>query len=194
MTNTEELESKLKEQEEMNRREKEEIDRLRYELTMNTKLVEHLQKATIKPVYVVREKKLSKLSGIPKKDTDLLVSDWIDDAKEHLNTISNEKVKVEFLMEHIFGAAKDELHFRPKQEKDTAEKILNLIHILYDEIESISQIQQTFVQRNQRGSESLEDYSLTLLKIANQITKRSENALGDKDIALKDRFVEGILD
>jgi hypothetical protein len=32
----------------MNRREKEEIDRLRYELTMNTKLVEHLQKATIK--------------------------------------------------------------------------------------------------------------------------------------------------
>jgi hypothetical protein len=30
MTNTEELESKLKEQEEMNRREKEEIDRLRY--------------------------------------------------------------------------------------------------------------------------------------------------------------------
>jgi hypothetical protein len=33
-----------------------------------------------------------------------------------------------------------------------------------------------------------------LLKIANQITKRSENALGDKDIALKDRFVEGILD
>jgi hypothetical protein len=93
-------------------------------------------------------------------------------------------------MEHISGAAKEELHVRPKQEKDTAEKILNLIHILYDEIESISQIQQTFVQRNQRGSESLEDYSLTLLKIANQIIKRSENALGDKDIALKDRFVE----
>jgi hypothetical protein len=73
-------------------------------------LVEHLQKAT-KPVYVAREKKLSKLSGIPKKDTDLLVSDWIDDAKEHLNTISNEKVKVEFLMEHISGAAKDELRY-----------------------------------------------------------------------------------
>jgi hypothetical protein len=177
----------------MNRREKEEIDRLRYELTMNTKLVEHLQKAT-KPVYVAREKKLSKLSGIPKKDTGPLVSDWINDAKERLNTINNEKVKVEFLMEHISGAAKDELRVRPKQEKDTAEKILNLIHILYDEIESISQIQQTFVQRNQRGSESLEDYSLTLLKIANQIIKRSENALGDKDIALKDRFVEGILD
>jgi hypothetical protein len=152
MTNTEELESKLKEQEEMNRREKEEIDRLRYELTMNTKLVEHLQKATIKPVYVVREKKLSKLSGIPKKDTDLLVSDWIDDAKEHLNTISNKKVKVEFLMEHISGAAKDELRVRPKQEKDTTKKILNLIRILYDEIESISQLQQTFFQRNQKGS------------------------------------------
>ena len=124
-----------------------------------------MQKATIKPVYVAREKKLSKLSGIPKKDTDLLVSDWIDDTKEHLNTISNEKVKVEFLMDHISGAAKDELRVRPKQEKDTTEKILNLICILYDEIESISQLQQTFFQRNQRGSESLEDYSLTLLKI-----------------------------
>ena len=135
----------------MNHTEKEEIDRLRYELTINTKLVEHLQKAT-KPVYVAREKKLSKLSGIPKKDTDLLVSDWIDDAKEHLNTISNEKVKVEFLMEHISGAAKDELRVRPKQEKDTTKKILNLIRILYDEIESISQLQQTFFQRNQKGS------------------------------------------
>ena len=51
MANTEELESKPKEQEEMNHREKEEIDRLRYELTINTKLVEHLQKAT-KPVYI----------------------------------------------------------------------------------------------------------------------------------------------
>ena len=51
MANTEELESKLKEQEEMNHREKEEIDRLRYELTISTKLVEHLQKAT-KPAYI----------------------------------------------------------------------------------------------------------------------------------------------
>ena len=80
MANTEELESRLKEQEEMHSREKEEIDRLKYELTMNTKLVEHLQKAT-KPLYVSREKKLSKLSGRPKKDTDPIVSDWIDDAK-----------------------------------------------------------------------------------------------------------------
>jgi hypothetical protein len=50
-----------------------------------------LQKAT-NPVYVAREKKLSKLSGIPKKDTGPLVSDWINDAKERLNTINNEKV------------------------------------------------------------------------------------------------------
>jgi hypothetical protein len=35
MANTEELESKLKEQEEMNHREKEEIARLRYELTLS---------------------------------------------------------------------------------------------------------------------------------------------------------------
>jgi hypothetical protein len=55
-------------------------------------------------------------------------------------------------MEHISGAAEDELRVRPKQEKDTAEKILNLIRILKDEIESISQLQQTFFQRNQKGS------------------------------------------
>ena len=53
-------------------------------------------------------------------------------------------------MEHISGAAEDELRVRPKQ--DTAEKILNLIRILKDEIESISQLQQTFFQRNQKGS------------------------------------------
>jgi hypothetical protein len=46
MANTEELESKLKEQEEMNHREKEEIDRLRYELTINTKLVERTRNSS----------------------------------------------------------------------------------------------------------------------------------------------------
>jgi hypothetical protein len=55
-------------------------------------------------------------------------------------------------MEHISGAAEDELRVRPKEEKETAEKILNLIRILKDEMESICQLQQTFFQRNQKGS------------------------------------------
>lgn len=193
MTTEEQLENKLKEQLAILTKEKEENERLRYELTINSKLIEHLQKAT-KPVYVSREKKLNKFSGRPIKDSDLSVSDWIEDAREHLSTISDEKIKVEFLLEHLNGAAKDELRVRQKHEKDTAEKILKLIQNIYDEVESVSQLQQRFFQRNQKSGESLEEYSLALMKIANQATKRDDSALGDKNNTLKERFIEGILD
>ncbi|VDI56998.1 Hypothetical predicted protein [Mytilus galloprovincialis] len=109
---------------------------LKYELSLSSKLIDALHK-TSKPVYIAREKKLSKISGRPTKETDPLISDWTEDATEHLSTFSDEKARVEFLMDHVTGPAKDELRVRPKRERDSADKMLKLIHIIYDDVDSI---------------------------------------------------------
>ncbi len=109
-------------------------------------------------------KKLQKLGGRSIKDSDPLVSEWIEDAGEHLSTINDDRIKVEFLLEHLTGAAKDEIRVRPTIEKDFADKILALLENIYDKGETISQLQQKFFQRNQLRGESLEEYSLNLMK------------------------------
>jgi hypothetical protein len=67
-----------------------------------------------------------------------------------------------------------------------------LIHSIYDGDDSVTQLQELFFQRNQKDDETLQDYSLNLMKIVDQIIKRDNTVLGDKDKVLKDRFIEGI--
>ncbi|VDI81841.1 Hypothetical predicted protein [Mytilus galloprovincialis] len=128
----------------------------------------------------------------PEKDKDPIISDWLEDAREHLVTIPDEKAKIDFLMQNLISPAKDEIRLRPLLERDSAAKILLLIHSIYDGDDSVSQLQQLFFQRNQKENETLQDYSLNLMKIFDQINKRDNTVLGDKDKVLKDRFIEGI--
>jgi hypothetical protein len=61
-------------------------------------MIEQLQKST-KTVYVANEKPFTKLSGRPTKDKDPIISDWLEDAREHLVTIPDEKSRIDFLMQ-----------------------------------------------------------------------------------------------
>ena len=141
---------------------------------------------------MAKEKSFTKLSGRPTKDKDPIISDWLEDAREHLVTIPDEKSRIDFLMQNLISPAKDEIRLRPLLERDTADKILYLIHSIYDGDDSVTQLQELFFQRNQKDDETLQDYSLNLMKIFDQIIKRDNTVLGDKDKVLKDHFIEGI--
>ena len=172
-------------------KEKGENLHLRQQLEHNNKIIEQLQKST-KTVYVAKEKPFTKLSGRPTKDKDPIISDWLEAAREHLVTIPDEKSRIDFLMQNLISLAKDEIRLRPLLERDTADKILYLIHSIYDGDDSVTQLQELFFRRNQKDDETLQDYSLNLMKIFDQIIKRDNTVLGDKDNVLKDRFIEGI--
>ena len=172
-------------------KEKGENLHLRQQLEHNNKIIEQLQKST-KTVYVAKEKPFTKLSGRPTKDKDPIISDWLEDAREHLVTIPDEKSKIDFLMQNLISPAKDEIRLRPLLERDTADKIMYLIHSIYDGDDSVAQLQELFFRRNQKDAETLQDYSLNLMEIFDQIIKRDNTVLGDKDTVLKDRFIGGI--
>ena len=133
-------------------KEKGENLHLRQRLEHNNKIIEQLQKST-KTVYVAKEKPFTKLSGRPTKDKDPIISDWLEDAREHLVTIPDEKSRIDFLMQNLISPAKDEIRLRPLLERDTADKILYLIHSIYDGDDSVTQLQELFFQRNQKDDE-----------------------------------------
>ena len=64
-------------------KEKGENLHLRQQLEHNNKIIKQLQKST-KTVYVAKETPFTKLSSRPTKDKDPIISDWLEDTREHL--------------------------------------------------------------------------------------------------------------
>ena len=56
---------------------------LRQQLDHHNEIIEQLQKST-KTVYVAKETPFTKLSSRPTKDKDPIISDWLEDTREHL--------------------------------------------------------------------------------------------------------------
>jgi hypothetical protein len=50
---------------------------------------------------VAKEKPFTKQSGRPTKDKDPMISGWLEDAREHLVTIPDEKSRIDFLMQNL---------------------------------------------------------------------------------------------
>lgn len=71
-------------------------------------------KVESKTYFISKDRKLSKFSGRPQKDTDPNVEEWIEDVKYHLKNISGNDAQVEFLYDHLQGQARDPERGREK--------------------------------------------------------------------------------
>ncbi|MCG8049520.1 MAG: zinc finger domain-containing protein [Candidatus Thiodiazotropha endolucinida] len=151
-------------------------------------------KTETKTVYISKDRKLQKFSGRPVKETDPSVEEWIEDVSYHINNITSPEAKIEFLYDHLQGQARDEIRTRPERERDSPAKILKILQDLFQDADSIAQIQQQFFQRDQKSGETLQQYSLVLLKLVDRMSKKGKKVIGDQELMLKERFIDGILD
>ena len=62
---------------------------------------------------------------------------------------------------------------------------------LFQDNDTVAQMQQTFYQRDQKVGESLQEYSLVLLKLAGRLQKKARSAVGNMDVLPRERFNEG---
>ena len=83
----------------------------------------------VRTVYISKETtKIPKLKGAPKKDDDIDVEDWIDDVRRHLEASHlDNKEKVEFILQHLGGAAKWEVKLRAESDREDPQCILHII-------------------------------------------------------------------
>ena len=144
-----------------------------------------------KTVLITRERKLLKLYGRPKVDNDPEVSDWITDMRQHIEDLDASQ-QIDTIMGYLGGEAKDEVKLRPLVERDSAEKILAIIENTFKVTASLATLSQMIFNRVQQPDETIQSYSLALLKLNWKIEKKGGKALDSS--SLIDKFVEGLLD
>lgn len=147
-----------------------------------------------KTIFISKDRKLQKFSGKKVKEEDLSIEEWIDDANYHLKNISSVEAQIEFLFDHLSGQARDELRVLHESDRRSPAKIFDRLRTLFQDEDTIAQIQQTFYQRGQRKGESLQQYSLALLKIMDRLCKKQKSIIGNRELMLRERFIDGVLD
>ena len=149
-----------------------------------------------KTVYVAREKKIARLNGRPVREIDPDVSEWLEDVSQHLKITDDKDAQIRFLMDKLCGQAKDEIRLRPRIDRNTYMyiMILCIIKDVFASSETLGALQQQFFQRDQKQGESLQNYSLSLMRLLDKIVSKDEKAVSSYDEMLKERFNEGICD
>ena len=76
----------------------------------------------------------------------------------HLKNISGLEAQIEFLYDHLQGQARDKIRTRAESERNTPATIIEILQQLFQDADTIAQIQQQFFQRDQKKGESLQQY------------------------------------
>lgn len=172
---------------------KEEIEQLRIKLLH----VEARQAATSKsipPVYIKSERKLPKLAGRPVKDSDPDVEDWVTDMRDHIVNIPTNDERIEFVLDHLTGNAKSEIRMRPSDMKKSADDILKIVEETFKIQDNLAQLRHKFYEREQTENESLESYSLSLMKLMHIISKKEGGDNSNNEKILTEKFIDGVRD
>jgi hypothetical protein len=174
-----------------------EVEALQKTVDGLTKKLLNLEKLSDKPqqhVVITKERKLVKFCGWPVKDSDPDLSDWMEDAERGCSSVEDPQACVDFVMEGLGGQARDEVRVYPRHNRDTPGKIFHILQALYKSSESVAHLQQSFYQRDQWEGETLQKYSLALMKFVDRMLKKDKHSVGHRDVVLKERFIDGVRD
>lgn len=99
-----------------------------------------------------------------------------------------------FLYDHLEGEAREEVKYRPSEERSDPDKIIALLQELYGCSESYVALQEAFFSRRQHEGETLLEFSLALMGLMASIQQCAPGGMPNSDILLRDQFVEHVLD
>lgn len=142
-------------------------------------------------LYVPRERKCPVFSG----NVGMGIVEWVEEVRasmraRHLAPID----QAYFIYDHLTGPAKDEIKYRPKQDREDPEKVLSILHEVYGCPLSYVALQKDFFSRKQLEGESLQEYSHALFELMEKIMRNAPQALPNSAILLRDQFVEHVKD
>ena len=144
-----------------------------------------------RPILVGCDRTLPKFAGRPVSEQDPEVEDWVDDVRMYIEGME-EAQKISTIMGLVTGEAEMEIRLCPSGERDTAEKIFGLLVQLFQAVDDVATLCNNFFSRLQQPQESLQSYSLALMKLRQKIVRRGHTWIDDKVMTV--RFTEGARD
>ncbi|KAK7898384.1 hypothetical protein WMY93_019237 [Mugilogobius chulae] len=127
--------------------------------------------------------------------TGLPLEEWAEEIEacmraRHLST----REKAFFMFDHLEGEARSEIKFRPVQVKEDSVQILSVLRELYGCIAPYVTLQQAFFSRRQQEGETLQEFSLALMSLMEQVQQATPEGVPNAAVLLRDQFIEHVLD
>lgn len=142
-------------------------------------------------IYLPRDRKCPMFRG----KTGLSIVEWIEEVQacvraRHLS--SSEQAL--FMYDHLEGEAREEIKYRSQEEREDPAKILAILQELYGCSRSYVSLQEDFFSRKQQEGETLQEFSHALMCLMDKVVQKAPNGLLNKDVLLRDQFVEHVCD
>lgn len=125
----------------------------------------------------------------------LALEEWLEEAQacmraRHLSAAD----QAFFLFDHLEGEPRDEIKHRSSAERSDPATIIAALRELYACADSYVALQETFFSRRQQEGETLQEFSLALMKLMASVTQRAPSGTLNAEILLRDHFVENVID
>ena len=142
-------------------------------------------------VVVPRDRKCPLFNG----KTGLGIAEWTEEIEACMRVRRLSAAdKALFIFAHLDGEAREEIRFRPSTERGDPAKIFAILRELYGCAQSYVTLQQAFFSRRQQEGETLQEYSLGLLALMEQVERCAPDGIPNAGDLLRDPFVEHVLD
>lgn len=127
--------------------------------------------------------------------TGLSIAEWTEEVQacmraRHLSAVD----QALFMFDHLEGEARNEIKYRTSAERGDPVQILAILTELYGCTESYVTLQQAFFSRKQQEGKTLQEFSLVLMALMDQVKQRAPDGLLNTGVLLRDQFVEHVFD
>nr|XP_043898190.1 uncharacterized protein LOC122779681 [Solea senegalensis] len=142
-------------------------------------------------VVVPRDRRCPRFNG----KTGIGIAEWIEEIEacvraRHLSPAD----QALFILDHLEGEAKEEIRFRPSTERGNPARILVILREIYGCSQSYVTLQQALFSRKQLEDETLQEFSLALMALMEQVQQCAPDHIPNAGVLLLDQFIEHVLD
>ncbi|XP_055358544.1 uncharacterized protein LOC114842043 [Betta splendens] len=145
-------------------------------------------------VYVPRERHVAPFSGDIDKDG-RSVDEFIEEVERVLSGRNQSPPEqFDFVMSILRGSALEEVRLRKDEGSDQTSDLFHYLQEAFGDKRSASQLLQNFYSCKQTDGQNIRDFSHALSQTLSSVLKRCPNSLANERVALRDQFVEGLID
>lgn len=147
--------------------------------------------ATERLIVIPRDRKCPMFNG----RSGIGIAEWIEEIEACMRarrlSVADQAL---FIFDHLEGEAKEEIRFRPSRERGDPPTVFTILKDLYGCAKSYVTLQQAFFSRHQLEGETLQEFSLALLALMEQVKQCAPDEMPNAGTLLRDQFTEHVLD
>ncbi|XP_061165266.1 zinc finger CCHC domain-containing protein 12-like [Saccostrea echinata] len=142
-------------------------------------------------VFAPKLRKVEKFSG--KKGQGVSVYEFTEEMTRILKARPTpQEEQVDFVLSHLEGPAREEMRFRPTEEKKSPEAVLEILKEVFGERATVSELLSEFYSTKQSRSQSLQDFSVELMGKLERILRVDKSRVKERDSMLRDQLAENV--